>query len=226
MEELMPNMVQHYSIGYYPVLMLRPRTDVETPGSQVPICTLPGKCVHLGEEGCTLKREDMPIVCISSYCCSGGPDADKEQIHKGHLRDLWTSQTGQKIMALFEAASARENPSVELGYEALGRQMASNHDKSLANQEAAMDYAVRENALRIAMKEEARFQRIKQLHGARCQNCTNPASVACGNCGSLRFCSDVCASKCTHKSAPGHPFGCVRIDTEQTALAQKRAELM
>ncbi len=66
MDELMPNMVQHYSFsGGYAVLMLRPRTDVESPGSQVPILTIAGKCVHLGDEGCTLKREDMPIVCIS-----------------------------------------------------------------------------------------------------------------------------------------------------------------
>ncbi len=232
MDELMPNMAQHYSIsGSYPVLMLRPRTDMESPGSQVPMLTIAGKCVHLGDEGCTLKREDMPIVCISSYCCSdvdGSPGAGKVQINKGHLRDLWTSHTGQKIMALFEEASARENPGVELGYDALRRQMTITHDDPMAYQQATGKFGGRENALRFAMKEEAHAQRTRQMYGdrgVRCQNCSNPARVACRNCGSLRFCSDVCASKCTLKNAPGHPHGCVRIDTEQAALVRKRAEL-
>ncbi len=131
-------------------------------------------------------------------------------------------------MALFEEASARENLGVELGYEALRRQTTITHDDPMAYQQAAGKFGGRENALRMAMKEEAHAQRTRQLYGDRaveCQNCTKTARVNCRNCGSLRFCSDVCASKRTRKNAPGHPHGCVRIDTEQAALVRKRAEL-
>lgn len=220
MTELAPTMAEHYSLSGPPVLILRPRTVDEKPGAQVPFLTLPGKCVHLGEKGCTLPREHVPIVCISSYCCTDGPGVGKMHFDKGHLRDPWTSAVGRNVLRLFEEESARQNPGVELGLKALDEQMhrvwRTEH----------MQFNQRAERLRWDMKEEVHIARTLELvgsNGVPCQNCKNTASVTCDHCDRLVFCSDTCAGV---GGPSGHPSLCVHVEKEREALVQWREELL
>jgi len=93
--------IQHY----HPVeakqdttFFLRPQQVHETKRARLEL-PADGACIHLGANGCTLNRSDMPLGCTSVYGCK--PE-QKTYLTGNMVEVAWRTKYGRAVMAAFE----------------------------------------------------------------------------------------------------------------------------
>jgi hypothetical protein len=104
--------VQDYFLGgTKPYFYLRPATVHEAKGTRVRFITQKGSCSYLGPNGCTLRRDQMPIGCVVSKGCDDHcASADKRE-----APIIWGTKTGLRVMKEFEDYQRKKNPDISLG---------------------------------------------------------------------------------------------------------------
>ncbi len=72
-----------------------------------------GKCVHLGPNGCTLSRKDMPTGCAVAHPCVSRGEMTTE---KAHMHMMWLTQDARTAITLFETYQKAKNPQFSVGF--------------------------------------------------------------------------------------------------------------
>jgi hypothetical protein len=87
---------------------LRPRMLHEKGGTRVGFFAQRGLCSFLGPQGCTLKRDKMPLGCVVGLgCVPGGTNADKME-----SPIIWSTSNAKKAIHNFEVYNTQRGNSV------------------------------------------------------------------------------------------------------------------
>jgi hypothetical protein len=95
--------------GRQGVGILRPRTVEELGLSLAPFTPIPGiPCIHLGQKGCVLNRDEMPTNCKAFHC----DEQLNVSINKhSSAYELWDTPEGRQVVAWFQSQILARDPS-------------------------------------------------------------------------------------------------------------------
>jgi hypothetical protein len=95
--------------GKQSYLHIRPRTVVEKGCALASLSPLAGvPCVYLGEYGCTLPRDFMPINC-KAVSCDDDYNVDVST-HSTNAANMWLTPQGEQVVRWFQQEITRKKP--------------------------------------------------------------------------------------------------------------------
>jgi hypothetical protein len=97
------------------IMFVRPRTVRERPWSIADPILLDAACAFLGEDGCTLPRDLMPIDCLATFGCDH-PDA---RTPKPDVVREWNTRKGKLVAMLYEGEARQNKPDAIVGKKGL-----------------------------------------------------------------------------------------------------------
>lgn len=118
-----------------------------------------GPCRNLGSRGCTLKRGEMPIECVSFMGCKNSVSVGKSD----YSYAMWESSAGREVIRLFE-----EQATLPTGEQAVAAQDAAFENDDKACFDAMFDMISKtqgqglEVLMRLVYEDLNTFQRFSE----------------------------------------------------------------